>query len=63
MTHNFSLQTLSFKKIKDFILLKTIMKEGQIINNILKPLISEGKIIKMNKNGKKNYKDDDYEIL
>lgn len=63
LTHNFSLQTLSFKKIKDFILLKTIMKEGQIINNILKPLISEGKIIKMNKNGKKNYKDDDYEIL
>ena len=50
----------SFEYLKTIVLKKTILKEGQIINYIIKPLINNNKILKNNLVSSRNYKDDTY---
>lgn len=51
---------VSYKDISIFVLENTMLKEGQIIDYIIKPLINMGKIIKKNNISKRNYKNDVY---
>lgn len=50
----------SFEYLKTIVLEKTILKDGQIINYIIKPLIKNNKILKNNLVSSRNYKDDTY---
>lgn len=56
-------KTLTYSEIEMLLIEKSMVKEGQIISHVLKPLIEEGKAIKRNFNvSKRNYKSDSYEI-
>lgn len=59
---NFANQEVPYEKINVYLQSNTIIKESQIITNILKPLISEGRIIKHNIISKSNFKEDIYTI-
>lgn len=55
--------TVDYKTLELFIIENTILYDGQIIENVLKPLIKQGKIIKIGKVKKaNNYKSDEYKI-
>lgn len=58
----FANQRISYKEINVYLQCNTMMREGQIITNILKPLIREGRLIKHNIQGKNDYKNDTYTI-
>lgn len=51
---------VTFKEINEYVLLNTMLKTSQIIEGVLKPLISQNKLIKENIKGKRNYKEDMY---
>lgn len=53
-------KSVSYKDISIYALENTMLKEGQIIDYIIEPLIDSGKIIKKNKISKRNYKNDFY---
>ena len=58
----FNKQRVKFDEIKEFILENTMLKSGHIIQYVIKPLIEEGKMVKINKLGSKKYIGDDYII-
>jgi three-Cys-motif partner protein len=54
-------RTVSYSEIEEYVIEKTILQKSNIIEYILKPLISENKITKCNKTERKsNYTKDDY---
>lgn len=56
-------ETMSFAEIEILLIEKSMLAESQIIANVLKPLIEEGKVTKMNLTAtKRNYKGDSYKI-
>ena len=56
-------QTLSYSEIELLLIENSMLAEGQILANVLKPLIEEGKITKMNLTSRKNnFKGDSYRI-
>ena len=56
-------ETMSFSEIEILLIEKSMIAERQIIANVLKPLIEEGKVTKMNLTAtKRNYKGDSYKI-
>jgi len=54
---------LTYNDIKNFLIQKTILKEGQFIKNVIKSLIDENKIQKIGDVRKNNFKEDRYKIL
>ena len=56
----FSGLTVSWTNIERFLIESTMLKESQIIQNVLKPLIDTGKVKKCNLHGKSNYKKDSF---
>lgn len=57
-------KTVTFAELEIFILENTILRESQIIDNVLKPLIENKRILKLGKvKNKSNYKKDEYKIL
>ena len=59
----FSEKTVTFNEISNFILEETMLRSGQIIDYVLKPLIKENKIVKGNKGNKQNYKNDTFKFV
>lgn len=57
---NFKGQELNYEEIESFLLESSMLTDYQIIKYFLTPMIKEGKIIKGNKNGPRNYKKDIY---
>lgn len=56
-------EIMTYSQIEVLLIEKSILKESQILKNVIKPLIKEGKITKMNRVPiKSNYKDDSYKI-
>ena len=53
-------KTLKYREIAEYLLQYTPIPAGRIIEAILKPLIRENILKKMNLNGPRNYKDDSY---
>ncbi len=54
---------LKYTDIEILLIEKSMLKEGQILKNVLKPLIAEGKIIKLNEvSSARNFKDDSYKV-
>ena len=54
---------ISYGTIKELVIHKTMLMEGQIIKNVIKPLIEKRKLLKLNIYGKSNYKKDEYKLL
>lgn len=54
----FNNQKVSYDKILIFVLEHTMLRTGQLIRGVINPLIDDGKIIKQNVSGKRNYKND-----
>lgn len=55
-------QRVNYKMIEILILENTMLREGQILQSVLKPLIACGKIKKLNTTSKQDYKHDDYYV-
>ncbi len=54
---------MTYSQIEILLIEKSMLKESQIINNVIKPLINQGVITKMNTvSSKTNYKGDSYKI-
>lgn len=56
-------QTISWSNLELFLIEHTMLKESQIIQHILRPLIASGQVKKCNLCGKRNYKADSYTFL
>ena len=56
-------ETVGYQTICEFVLENTMLKDSHIINYLLKPLIEQGKIIKSNTKGKRDYKNDFYTFI
>lgn len=60
---NYVNKILSYNEICDIILPRSMLKSSHIINFLIKPGISSGYVVKLNRvNNKLNYKDDFYQI-
>lgn len=56
-------ETMLYSEIEVLLIEKSMLTESQILSNVLKPLIEEGKVTKMNLTAtKRNYKGDSYKI-
>lgn len=56
-------ETMSYSEIEVLLIEKSMLTESHILSNVLKPLIEDGKITKMNLTAtKRNYKGDSYKI-
>lgn len=63
LVDSFSGQILTYSNIEEFVIENTMLNGNQIIKNVIKPLISEGKIVKLGiVQRKSNYKSDKYQI-
>ena len=52
-----------YTDIEILLIEKSMLKEGQILKHVIKPLIAEGKIIKLNEvSSVRNFKDDSYKV-
>lgn len=51
-----------YGKLEEFLIEKTVMMDSQIIRYVLSPMIEKGSLIKKNQKGRKNYKEDYYEL-
>jgi three-Cys-motif partner protein len=61
LTQNFSGQVVHYKRLEQFLTENTMMQTTDFLGSVLKPLISEGKVIKKCKTiNKANYKNDEY---
>lgn len=60
---SFKGQEKSYKEIELFIIENTLLKEGQVIEYIIKPLIKDKRIEKLNITKKSNYKLDKYKFI
>ena len=58
----FAGKEIGYSEIELFILESTILPEHQIIENFIKPMVRNGYIMKMNKEGLRNYKKDMYRV-
>lgn len=57
-------QTLTFKQIETMLIEDSMLKESQILNYVIKPLIADNKLSKLNMvKTKSNYKKDSYLVL
>lgn len=64
LMNTFKKNTVTYNQIETLILEKTMLRKGHIIENVIKPLIMCGKIIKLGKvQIKSNYTKDYYEIV
>ena len=52
-----------YEEFETYIILNTVLQETQILRNVIKPLIRDGKLKKCNYHGKMNYKQDSYIFL
>ncbi len=59
----YSTKTVDYQTICEFVLEYTMLKDSHIINYLLKPLVEQGKIIKNNIKGTKDYKNDFYTFI
>lgn len=59
----FSGSTVSWADIERFLIENTMLTESQIIRNVLKPLIDDGKVKKCNLCGKTNFKKDSFTFV
>ena len=55
-------ETMSYAEIEVLLIEKSMLTESQILSNVLKPLIEEGKVTKMNLTSKRNFKGDSFRI-
>lgn len=62
LMENFRNYTVSYDTIAAFLLDTTMLKKGQILSGVIKPLIHDGKIVKMNNNGARDFLRDEYII-
>lgn len=62
LSNYFTGKTVSFNEIDEFLMESTMLKESQIIENIIKPMLSVGTIAKQGLVRKNNYKGDKYYI-
>lgn len=63
LCENFKGRTVLYTEFELFLIEKTLLKDTQIISNVIIPLINNGKITKLNKvNRKTNYKKDYYQV-
>ena len=62
LMENFRNYTISYDTIAAFLLDTTMLKKGQILSGVIKPLIHDGKIVKMNNNGARDFLRDEYII-
>lgn len=54
---------LKYTDIEILLIEKSMLKEGQILKNVIKPLIAEGKLVKLNEvSSVRNFKDDSYKV-
>lgn len=53
---------VTYIEIEEFLIENTMLMSGQIINNVLKPLIGEKAIVKMGNSSKANYKKDRFKV-
>ena len=60
LVNKFNNQTVEYTEIEEFVICSTMLTSNQIIKNVLKPLINEHKVIKLNKHGLKDYKKDSF---
>lgn len=61
---NFALNKVyQYEEIETYIILNTVLQETQILRNVIKPLIRDGKLKKCNYHGKMDYKKDSYIFL
>lgn len=54
---------IAYNDIKYFLIQKTILKEGQFLKYVIRPLINKNKIKKMGDVSNKDFKGDRYKIL
>ena len=59
----YSNKTVDYQTICEFVLEHTMLKDSHIINYLLKPLVEQGKIIKNNTKGRRDYKNDFYTFI
>jgi len=59
---SFKNNSVSYEQIETLLLEKTMLREGQLIKNVIQPLIDKGFITKKGKVSNRNYKKDNYEI-
>lgn len=59
----YSNKTVDYQTICEFVLEYTMLKDSHIINYLLKPLVEQGKIIKNNTKGTRDYKNDFYTFI
>lgn len=59
----YSNKTVDYQTICKFVLEHTMLKDSHIINYLLKPLVEQGKIIKNNTKGRRDYKNDFYTFI
>lgn len=59
----YSTKTVDYQTICEFVLEYTMLKDSHIINYLLKPLVEQGKIIKNNIKGTRDYKNDFYTFI
>ena len=55
--------TISYDDIVIYILENTMLRKGQVIKTVIKPLICDGKIVKLNKKSIKDYTHDLYSVI
>lgn len=59
----FNNKLVSYDDIVVYVLENTMLRKGQVLNSVIKPLIKEGKIKKKNINGVKNFTQDEYYVI
>ena len=57
---NMTEKEMSYEEIEALLIENTMLMQSHIINNVLKPLIKEGKIKKMGRVSARNFKADTY---
>lgn len=63
LINNYYSMTISYDDIDIYILENTMLRKGQVIKTVIKPLICDGKIVKLNKKSIKDYTHDLYSVI
>ena len=63
LINNYYSMTISYDDIVIYILENTMLRKGQVIKTVIKPLIYDGKIVKLNKKSIKDYTHDLYSVV
>ena len=63
LINNYYSMTISYDDIVIYILENTMLRKGQVIKTVIKPLICDGKIVKLNKKSIKDYTHDLYSVI